>query len=136
MALTLRSVSNKATFTSTRINLSIASADAARRVTISENKINVVLRNSTPTLIPIVPTKINLTVSRNILSTVRFGTQGPPGVGIPTGGTAEQILIKKSSTDYDMEWKNLLATSGRVNISIGTTPPLNPNVGDLWLDTN
>ncbi len=29
---------------------------------------------------------------------------GPPGRGIPGGGTAGQILIKDSSTDYDTSW--------------------------------
>lgn len=36
------------------------------------------------------------------------GPQGPPGqdgVSIPTGGTAGQQLVKKSSTDYDYEWE-------------------------------
>lgn len=32
------------------------------------------------------------------------GDKGDPGVGIPTGGTAGQIIAKQSSTDYDMTW--------------------------------
>lgn len=32
------------------------------------------------------------------------GSQGPAGVGVPTGGTAGQVLAKKSGTSYDTEW--------------------------------
>lgn len=34
------------------------------------------------------------------------GPQGTPGVGVPTGGTAGQVLKKASVTDYDTEWGN------------------------------
>lgn len=30
--------------------------------------------------------------------------QGPVGQGVPTGGTAGQVLKKKTATDYDAEW--------------------------------
>ena len=32
------------------------------------------------------------------------GPQGPAGQGIPTGGTAGQVLVKRSGTDYDTNW--------------------------------
>lgn len=32
------------------------------------------------------------------------GADGAPGVGVPTGGTTGQTLIKTSGTDYDTEW--------------------------------
>lgn len=32
------------------------------------------------------------------------GTQGANGQGVPTGGTANQVLIKDSGTDYDTSW--------------------------------
>ena len=32
------------------------------------------------------------------------GPQGPAGQGVPAGGTAGQVLAKKSGTDYDTEW--------------------------------
>ena len=32
------------------------------------------------------------------------GIQGPAGQGVPTGGTAGQVLAKASGTDYDTEW--------------------------------
>lgn len=34
------------------------------------------------------------------------GPQGPAGQGVPAGGTAGQVLTKKSGTDYDTEWKD------------------------------
>lgn len=34
------------------------------------------------------------------------GIQGEPGSGVPAGGTAGQMLVKKSATDYDSEWQN------------------------------
>jgi len=39
------------------------------------------------------------------------GDDGADGVGIPSGGTANQILRKKSSTDYDTEWVDPSASS-------------------------
>ena len=33
------------------------------------------------------------------------GDPGPAGHGVPAGGTAGQVLTKKSGTDYDTEWK-------------------------------
>ena len=32
------------------------------------------------------------------------GASGPAGAGVPSGGTADQVLIKVSSTDYDTAW--------------------------------
>lgn len=32
------------------------------------------------------------------------GDKGDTGAGVPEGGTAGQVLVKKSSTDYDTEW--------------------------------
>ena len=34
------------------------------------------------------------------------GDPGVAGVGVPAGGTAGQVLTKKSGTDYDTEWKD------------------------------
>ena len=34
------------------------------------------------------------------------GPEGPAGPGVPAGGTAGQVLTKKSGTDYDTEWKD------------------------------
>jgi hypothetical protein len=34
------------------------------------------------------------------------GTNGTNGEGVPVGGTAGQILVKDSSTDYDTSWSS------------------------------
>lgn len=36
------------------------------------------------------------------------GVDGVDGVGVPTGGTVGQVLIKNSATNYDTAWSNLL----------------------------
>lgn len=40
------------------------------------------------------------------------GEQGIQGVGVPTGGTAGQVLAKASGADYDTEWVNAGGGSG------------------------
>jgi hypothetical protein len=37
---------------------------------------------------------------------------GPAGVGVPTGGTANQVLTKDSSTDYDTSWQDAQGAGG------------------------
>lgn len=39
---------------------------------------------------------------------------GPPGPGVPSGGTTGQILVKNSDEDYDTEWGNTGAGNGDV----------------------
>jgi hypothetical protein len=41
------------------------------------------------------------------------GADGAPGQGVPTGGTAGQVLAKVDSTDYNTEWVN--QTGGATN---------------------
>ena len=48
------------------------------------------------------------------------GPQGPAGQGVPAGGTAGQILAKKSGTDYDTEWTDQTGGGGG-----GTEPDIN-----------
>lgn len=38
------------------------------------------------------------------------GADGENGVGVPTGGTTGQILVKKSDGDFDTEWKTQTGT--------------------------
>jgi hypothetical protein len=35
------------------------------------------------------------------------GVQGPAGEGVPSGGTANQVLFKQSGTDYDTAWSEI-----------------------------
>jgi hypothetical protein len=32
---------------------------------------------------------------------------GPPGKGVPSGGTTGQVLRKKSDSDFDAEWGDI-----------------------------
>lgn len=38
------------------------------------------------------------------------GPQGPAGPGLPAGGTAGQLPVKRSGTDYDTQWRTLTST--------------------------
>jgi len=49
------------------------------------------------------------------------GPKGEPGVGIPTGGTAGQVLAKASGTDYDTKWVNQSGGGGAVESVNGKT---------------
>ena len=43
------------------------------------------------------------------------GPKGDAGVGIPTGGTSKQVIVKNSSNDYDTSWdsvENILKSAG------------------------
>lgn len=40
------------------------------------------------------------------------GLQGTAGVGVPTGGATDQVLVKSSNTDYDTEWKTITSGGG------------------------
>jgi hypothetical protein len=60
--------------------------------------------------------------------TVELLTDSEPG--IPGYGTIGQILAKKTSTSFDVEW------IPHTKIHVGTTAPVGPAVGDLWVDTN
>jgi len=47
------------------------------------------------------------------------GPQGDPGQGVPTGGSAGQVLAKASGTDYDTAWINdPIATFPRPNLLV------------------
>lgn len=45
------------------------------------------------------------------------GVQGDAGEGVPSGGTAGQVLMKDSSTDYDTSWQTLSSGS---DVVVGT----------------
>jgi hypothetical protein len=47
---------------------------------------------------------------------------GTPGVGVPTGGTTGQVLVKSSATNYATAWATLSNFAGTAdNITDGTT---------------
>ena len=49
----------------------------------------------------------------------KVGDPGPAGPGVPEGGTAGQVLTKKSGTDYDTEWKDPAGGGASGHISFG-----------------
>lgn len=52
-------------------------------------------------------TTLNTDIINNIiLDTQIVGGVGPPGVGVPIGGTTNQILVKVSNTNYDTIWRD------------------------------
>lgn len=56
------------------------------------------------------------------------GSQGPAGVGVPTGGTIDQVLAKTSATDYATAWTSIS------KITVSATAPTSPGLNDLWVD--
>jgi hypothetical protein len=50
--------------------------------------------------------------------------------GIPSGGLVGQVLAKASSSSFDVQWVM------NTKITVGTTAPTTPTIGDLWVDTN
>ena len=52
-------------------------------------------------------------VDDSTIEVVTSYEQGPPGVGVPSGGTAKQVLVKQSGTDYDIGWEDLIIETGK-----------------------
>lgn len=61
------------------------------------------------------------------------GPQGLPGQGVPTGGSAGQILSKTSAADYDTQW--IVPPEG-ANVDVTGVEPVTPDEGDMWMDTS
>lgn len=56
------------------------------------------------TYIEVIEDKTTLEVIEEIVDIVETSVQGPPGVGIPIGGETNQVLTKRSDSDYDLVW--------------------------------
>lgn len=50
------------------------------------------------------------------------GPVGPAGSGVPAGGTVDQIIVKQSSTDYDVAWEDPPTGSGGGLVDVPTSP--------------
>ena len=70
--------------------------------TIDYNNKTIILANG----LDIVGTEVHFVVLKTIATTTENYDllKGEKGEGIKTGGTAGQVLIKKSDEDYDVEW--------------------------------
>ena len=55
-------------------------------------------------MIEVIEDKTTLEVIEEIVDIVETSVQGPVGPGVPIGGQTNQILIKKSDSDYDLVW--------------------------------
>lgn len=64
------------------------------------------------------------------------GADGAPGVGVPPGGTTNQVLRKHSGTNYDTEWAAPSGGSGLPEVSIGPDPPTPRAAEVIWVDTD
>jgi len=51
-----------------------------------------------------------LTVTNRNGNSTSVNTKGEPGIGIPAGGTTNQVLVKESDSDYDVKWRNAPAS--------------------------
>lgn len=49
------------------------------------------------------------------------GAQGPAGPGLPSGGTAGQVAVKASVTDYDTQWQDLPKGKRAARFTVGTS---------------
>jgi len=65
-----------------------------------------------------------LTPPKTQTITIDRGATGPAGVGVPTGGTTGQVLIKASNANYDTTWFTTSGLGTVTNVSaltLGTT---------------
>lgn len=62
------------------------------------------------------------------------GQDGAPGVGVPSGGTAGQVLQKASGADYDTEWATP-SSGGAVTSVNGKTGAVTLNASDVGAGT-
>ena len=68
-------------------------------------------------------TPITITVQDQLPITLSISSaQGPAGVGVPAGGTAEQVLAKVDSTDYNTYWKTGGGGGSSAAIDVTFTP--------------
>lgn len=63
------------------------------------------------------------------------GPQGDPGVGIPSGGTAGQVLTKASGTDYDATWTTPQG-GGVTDVQVNGTSVVSEGVANVPRATN
>lgn len=66
------------------------------------------------------PVMLTLTAASLAQVIEDLGGEGPPGVGVPAGGTTGQVLGKASDADYDTIWQDAAeAVSGLIATVVG-----------------
>lgn len=80
---------------------------------------------------PTKPSTASIVLTATQVTYTIQGTQGIQGVGVPSGGTAGQVLAKNSSSNYDTSWQT------RIQTYIQSSAPV-VSLGDkyLWWDTS
>lgn len=64
------------------------------------------------------------------------GPVGADGQGVPTGGTAGQVLAKIDGTNYNTQWVNQTGGGGSGIVAISDTPPASPTDGQQWYESD
>lgn len=95
----------------------------------------------TPTVTVLDDTNTTVTIYQptESISVITEGTE-VAGQGVPTGGTANQVLTKSTSTDYDTEWTTLdYYTTAEIDalptVYTSESEPSGPVDGDGWYNT-
>jgi hypothetical protein len=104
----------------------------------AENEVNVNIINHS-VIVDKDGDRIKIPVVNNEITISTEGQQGPPGIGIPTGGATGEVLVKESNSDYDTTWTSVANTipnasstvKGVTKLSINPVSSPNPvAVGD------
>ena len=74
--------------------------------------------------------KYNVTVIDNVIKVSTIGIQGPPGQGVPAGGTTGQFLVKATNTDFDTQWITSTTYVAKLD-DIGDVNTPTPSDGDV-----
>lgn len=82
-----------------------------------------VLREDTTT-VQIVEEDVTIVAFSTDSTVVEVGEAGPPGAGVPAGGTDTQVLAKASNADYDTEWVAAGGGGGGAPVIIQDGPPV------------
>lgn len=86
-------------------SLALTLDDTAVTVVIDDDEISVTLDDAGDIVVTLYDEPINLTIDdSDIVVTLPEGVPGPAGAGVPTGGTAGQVLAKIDGDDFNTEW--------------------------------
>lgn len=68
--------------------------------------------------------KLNAVIRQNGLLFGQMEKSGPPGPGVPAGGTPGQVLSKRSLEDYDTKWIDLAGGGNVISKEVRTIKAL------------
>lgn len=67
---------------------------------------------------------------------VTLSTDGAPTVALPNGALAIDTTNNKFYFRSDNVWNQVTGGGGGASVEIGDTPPLDPNAGDIWFESD